>query len=120
MNIHDDFRDLAPLRPDHDPRRWTRMLERIEAAAAPELARRAGLASPGLLMLLSGWTRPAISAAALAAAAAATVIALQQPTSAAAGVSDALGMPEPVAVWLDGGQAPSVEELVVLLEEDTR
>ncbi len=121
MNIEDDFRDLAPLDPERDSARWERMVSGVMAAAGPELARRAGLPQPGVLLLLSDWLRPTVSTAALLAAAAAAFLVTQEaaaPAAAGAGLADALGYPTAVAEWMDGGQAPSLEALVVDLEGD--
>lgn len=119
---HDDPPDLRALDPRRDPRRWQRMVGRITHAAAPELARRAQAARlppEGLLALLSGWARPALSAAAALAAAAATVLVLtagDAHTGPAPGIAEGLGYPQPVALWVETGQTPSVEELLVSLE----
>lgn len=118
MRMEDDFRDLAPLRPSLDPQRWARMVEGIEAAAAPELARRATLASPGLLALLGSWTRPVLSAAALAAGlAGVALLRAPAPAEPGPGVGAALGYPDAVAAWVEAGWTPSVEELLVSLGE---
>lgn len=120
MNIEDDFRDLAPLDPERDSARWERMVAGVMAAAGPELARRASLPQPGMLLLLSDWLRPTVSTAALLAAAAAAFLVTQETgaPSADGGLADALGYPTAVAEWMDDGQAPSVEALVVDLEGD--
>lgn len=119
MNLEDNFRDLAPLDPSRDAELWEGMVRKITAAAEPELARRASMPDPGMLLLLQDWMRPAISTAALIAAAAGAILITQQPsTTRAPGVADALGYPEEVATWIEGGQAPSVEEFVFALEGD--
>jgi hypothetical protein len=121
VNIEDDFRDLAPLDPERDSARWERMVAGVMAAAGPELARRQSLPQPGMLLLLSDWLRPTVSTAALLAAAAAAFLVTQEttaPAAAGAGLADALGYPTAVAEWMDDGQAPSVEALVVDLEGD--
>ncbi len=124
MRIDDDFRDLAPLRPKLDAERWARMAGSIERAAAPELARRASLPwtvlpGPGLLTLLSGWTRPALSAAAIAALVATVLISgVRTPEiGPQAGVGSALGYPEAVSAWVETGWTPSVEELLIAMED---
>jgi hypothetical protein len=122
MKMEDDFRDLAPLRPRLDAARWERMVSAVEMAAVPELARRSALGVPGLLGLLSEWTRSA-GAAALVVAAAAIAMLLMGPMSGemdVPGVSDALGYPDAVADWVEVGRTPSVEELVLSLEGDGR
>ncbi|HEX2189554.1 MAG TPA: hypothetical protein VHG51_11680 [Longimicrobiaceae bacterium] len=119
MNFEDDFRDLAPLDPARDPQRWERMVGGIMAAAGPELARRAALPQPGMLLLLSDWLRPTVSAAALMAAAAAAFLVAQGPATAPvaeAGLAESLGYPTAVADWVYGGDAPSVEALVTEME----
>lgn len=120
MNIEDGFRDLAPLDPTRDAERWERMVAGITAAAAPELARRARLPAPGMMMLLADWVRPTLSAAAvMAAAAAAFLVAAPGSTPpAAAGESvsmaSQLGYSSGVATWVDAESAPSVEEMLGL------
>jgi hypothetical protein len=123
VNIEDDFRDLAPLDPERDSARWERMVAGVMAAAGPELARRASLPQPGMLMLLGDWLRPTVSTAALlAAAAAAFLFTTETGTPAASGsdLADALGYPTAVADWMDDGQTPTVEALVTALEGDAR
>ena len=117
MIDHDDFRDTAPLDPSRDAARWERMVAGVTAAARPELARRRRLPAPGLLFLLSDWTRPAAGAAAVVTAAAALFLAAT-PAAPAPGEAEAeaLGYPAEVASWLEGGAAPSVEEMVAVLE----
>ncbi len=121
--MEDDFRDLAPLDPARDPARWERMVGSVMTAAGPELARRASLPQPGMLLLLSDWMRPAVSAAALLAAAAAAFLVTSGPAGTPAvgggGLADALGYPEAVVTWMETGQTPSVEALMVALEGDT-
>jgi hypothetical protein len=123
---HDDLPDLRLLDPSRHPERWEAMVGGIAAAAAPELTRRAQAADLGLdgfLGLLSGWARPAIAVAAALAAVAATVLALtaSDPGLAPApGIAHGLGYPEPVALWVETGQPPSVEELLASLEGGER
>lgn len=115
MEFGEYYRDLAPLSPREDPERWERLVATIVVAAGPALAgRRGAVRSPGALLLLSSWMRPALAAAAGLAAVAATVLVLEAPSPAAqapAGLADALGAPAPVASWVDTGQTPSVDEL---------
>jgi CTP:molybdopterin cytidylyltransferase MocA len=100
------------------------MVAGVVSAAGPELARRAALPQPGMLLLLAGWMRPTVSAAALLAAAAAAFLVtggpVQTPAAAGGGLADALGYPTTVADWVDDGQTPSVEALVVALEGDAQ
>lgn len=116
MNIEDGFRDLAPLDPTRDAERWERMVAGITAAAAPELARRARLPAPGMMMLLADWVRPTVGAAALMAAAAGAFL-LAGPDAASAetaSLGTQLGYSSTVAGWVDAESAPSLEEMVGL------
>jgi hypothetical protein len=118
VNIEDGFRDLAPLDPTRDAERWERMVAGITAAAAPELARRARLPAPGMMMLLADWVRPTVSAAALMAAAAGAFLVAGPESAAVAADSESvaaqLGYSSTVATWVDAESAPSVEEMVGL------
>ena len=117
MNIEDGFRDLAPLDPTRDTERWERMVAGITAAAAPELARRARMPAPGMMMLLADWVRPTVGAAAVMAAAAGAFL-LARPESAAepSTLASQLGYSASVASWVDAERAPSVEEMALDLE----
>lgn len=118
MNIEDGFRDLAPLDPSRDPDRWEAMISGITAAAAPELARRARLPAPGMMMLLADWVRPTLGAAAVMMAAAGAFLLTGTDSAPAEGTSLAsqLGYSTSVAGWVDAESAPSVEEMVLGLE----
>ena len=121
MKLEDEFRDLQPLALREEPDRGARMIAGIEAAAAPELARRAALPNSGLLMLLSSWTRPALSAAAAIASAAAVMLLLwRAPTEepAAVEITEELGYPGTVTAWFEGGWTPSVEELLITMSDE--
>jgi hypothetical protein len=120
VNIEDGFRDLAPLDPTRDTERWARMVAGIQAAAAPELARRARMPAPGMMMLLADWVRPTVSAAALmAAAAGAFLLAGPQQAAESASLASQLGYSSTVASWADAESAPSVEEMVVDVDGGT-
>jgi hypothetical protein len=105
----------APLDPRVDADRWERAVHRITAAASPELRRLAGDRAP--ILVIAGWTRPVLAAAAsVAALATATLVATRTGVDAAAAdrpvaVADAIA-PEPLASWLLGGDYPTVEEIV--------
>lgn len=116
MNIEDGFRDLAPLDPTRDAERWERMVAGITAAAAPELARRARLPAPNMMMLLADWVRPTLSAAAvMAAAAGAFLVAGPDASSAeAGGLASQMGYSSTVDRWVSAESAPSLEEMVSL------
>jgi hypothetical protein len=117
VNIEDGFRDLAPLDPGRDEARWEAMVAGITAAAAPELARRARLPAPGMMMLLADWVRPTVSAAALmAAAAGAFLLARPDPAAQSTSLAAELGYSTSVASWVEAESTPSVEEMVVDLQ----
>lgn len=116
MNIEDGFRDLAPLDPSRDTERWERMVSGITAAAAPELARRARMPAPGMMMLLADWVRPTLSAAAVMAAAAGAFL-VARPDSAtaeSATLASQLGYSSTVDSWVSTESAPSMEEMMAL------
>lgn len=120
MNIDDGFRDLAPLDPGRDPGRWEAMVAGITAAAAPELARRARLPAPGMMMLLADWVRPTVGAAALmAAAAGAFLLARPDPAAAPTTLASQLGYSASAASWVVSESAPSVEEMALDAEGAT-
>ncbi len=105
--------DLRPLDPTLDRERWERRIATLMALAAPELARRANAAT-GLSLVLLGWFRPALSAAAVLALCAGAVLALllQSPAGAPEpAMTEALRLPAPVALWLGEEQPPSVADL---------
>lgn len=123
MRMDDEFRDLRPLDPRQNRERWERMAAGIARAAAPELARRAAAPTPGLLALLSTWTRPAMSAAGGLAMAAAVLLLLggqEARVEPSPEYALALGYPATVASWMEAGVTPSVEELMVSLEGENR
>ncbi|HEX6323491.1 MAG TPA: hypothetical protein VFZ36_07185 [Vicinamibacterales bacterium] len=117
-----DRLDLTPLDPTMDEQRWERMIGGILMRARPELTRRAARA--GLLGVLGDWLWPALSAAALAAVVSGAVLAQagsrMEGTMLAGGVVPALGLAEPVSVWLDEGGGPEVSDLIVALEGEGR
>lgn len=108
--------DLSPLDPAVDRLRYERLIRRILGAAEPELVRRARQASP--LILVVGWARPTLAAAAIIAAMAlgalvATDRGRPQPADL---VVDALGVPTPAAEWLEDGREPTASDLVLAME----
>lgn len=121
--MSDPRRHDRALDPERDPVRWEEMVRSITAAAEPELARRASRADP--FVLVAGWTRPLVAAAAvLALVASATLLSVGRTVGGAPSeeatrvpaLSEAL-VPSTVAAWLEGGRAPTPEELVLALEE---
>ncbi|HEV8578976.1 MAG TPA: hypothetical protein VGX68_07810 [Thermoanaerobaculia bacterium] len=109
--------DLTPLDPTLDGERWERRIAAIARLAAPELARRAASAASPELVLL-GWFRPALSAAAVLALCAGGALAMFQGAEKAPGPAaavDALRLPAPVALWLDD-QPPTVADLALAVQ----
>lgn len=114
------------LHPAVDPLRWEAAVSGIMAAAAPELERRARLASP--VIVLSRWRRPVLSAAATVALLASAAILSRgragelgpgAPGGEDVGSAVAAALvPGAVANWVMGGEAGSVAELVQALEEE--
>ena len=113
----------APLDPSRDPERWESMVRRILERAAPILA---AYAARGPADWLASWSRPALAAAAVVSALAlgALVAGDREPETGAApatiGLGDALGYPTPVTAWVSTGQTPTIEELVLAMEERNR
>ncbi|MCY3613194.1 MAG: hypothetical protein OXH51_16845 [Gemmatimonadetes bacterium] len=106
----------ADLDPETDPNRWEALVARILAEARPLLdARRL---QPTLAGTLAGWRRPVIAAASgLAAAAVATLMLLPSAGGAEEVAMAEVMVPWSVAAWIEGSYAPTVEELVVAVEE---
>ena len=111
--------DLRPLDPRLDRERWERRIATITALAAPELARRAAVVTDPSLVLL-GWFRPALSAAAVLALCAGAVLAmlLQSPATPEPAITETLRLPAPVALWLGEEQPPSVADLASAVQGD--
>jgi len=87
--------------------------------AAPELARRAAAASPALVLL--GWFRPALAAAAVLSICAGASLALlggqaEGPLEETPIAAEALHLPTPVGIWLEDDQAPSVADLALAVD----
>lgn len=106
--------DLSPL--DLSPERRAAMTAAILARSEPLFAR---YAARGPLTVVAGWLRPALAAAALVAAIAlgSLLVARDESTASGPTTSEALGFPGPVIAWAEAGRAPSLEELVISLEE---
>lgn len=109
----------APLDPKLDADRWEAMVRGILRRAAPVLE---SYARPGPADWLASWSRPALAAAALVAALAlgALMAAGGAESDSAIGLGDALGYPAPVTEWMSTGVTPTIEELVVAMEERDR
>jgi hypothetical protein len=99
-----------------------RLVASILAAAAPALARR-GEADVSPLVILSGWLRPALAAAAVLALLCVSVLVVEVTTEQAgplSGLADALAVPQPADAWLVGERAPTVADLLVAMEREAR
>ena len=108
--------DLSPLDPSRDQVGYERLIRRILAAAEPELARRAGQASP--IALVAGWARPTLAAAAIIAVVALGALKTSErgqprPTES---MVETLGVPAPAADWLEDGREPTASDLVLAME----
>lgn len=106
----------SELAPERDPSRWEALVARILADAEPLLeARRRTLS-----LTLTQWGRPVVvGAAGLMAAALATLLLVptaDTPAPVEAGLDEVV-VPWSVAAWMDGSHAPTVEELVLAIEE---
>ena len=110
----DERTDLNPL--ELDPERGASLIDAILARGEPILAR---YAERGPLVIVAGWLRPALAAAAIVAGVALGALLAARPDEAAAvpTTAEALGFPGPVAAWAEAGHTPSLEELVISLEE---
>jgi hypothetical protein len=119
MNDDREIRDLAPLDPRGEPRRWEAMVQGINRAAAGEIARRATPRETGVIVFLAGWRRPAAAVCGAIAACAAAILLLQPRSTEAedGGFASALGYPRTVAEWVEADWSPSVEELLFALED---
>ncbi len=105
------------LTPELAPGRWEALVGRIVAEARPLLeARRRRYA---FARTLSEWRRPVMTGAAgLAAAAVATLLLLPvaDPVPVEAALDEVV-VPWSVAAWMDGSHTPTVEELILAMEE---
>ena len=116
--MDNDRMDLAPLDPMTDRLHYERRVRAILDAAAPELARRA--TNTSLLALVGAWSRPVLAAAAMIALALAGALfsnrELLPRAGSTNGMVQALGVAEPVAVWLDEERPPSMNDLMRQIE----
>jgi hypothetical protein len=124
--MDEDRLDLRALDPTADARRWEGLIWAINARAAVVLARRAaGVGGAGVLGVLGRWAWPAVAAAAvMAAISGATLNTAARPADPLAPVFgtviEALDVRGPVALWLAEERAPTVADVVLALEEDSR
>jgi hypothetical protein len=113
--------DLTPLWPDRGhPDRWASLVARIETAAAPELARRAGRLTrsaaeslvDGVVAIVARFAAPAFVAAAAAVAIALASARQSEPTEAAGGSA-------PIVAAADGGEGATESPATESLSEQT-
>lgn len=118
--------DLSPLDPDEDPAWRERLVGSVmsQVRTAPTPRARLGLSRADPVSDLLSLTRPALTAASIAAAAALIAVALSARgrdghAGRAASAQDdrfalaeAVGLPGPVAGWVEGGRAPSAGEVL--------
>lgn len=113
--------DFSPLDPAANEVRWRQLQRRVAAAAAPELARRAG--APRGIGVLSLWTRPILSTAAALALVSLAVFRATHPSAAseiAPTVEEALGFPMPVSEWIADERSPDADDLLLAFERRSR
>lgn len=108
--------DLSPLDLTLDRLAYERLVRRIVDAARPELARRA--APGGLLGLMADWARPTLAAAAIIVLLAVGALVATERTGANVEIRSlaGLGVPAPVAEWLEEGREPTASDLVLAVE----
>ncbi|MEJ7812262.1 MAG: hypothetical protein WKG32_17755 [Gemmatimonadaceae bacterium] len=123
-SARDDRVDFSPLVPPAE--RVDRAVDAVMArvAASPRRARAPG-ARGELWGELAAALRPALAAAAVIVAASAASLLYASRAERAAGiggaaragdVSDAVGLPAPVAAWVAGGAAPTAGDVVVFTQ----
>lgn len=115
--------NLSALDPAADRDRWEHLIHTIVESAKPELARRASVRSP--LLLLAAWARPMLSAAAvLAMVSIAALNTMSRGSNGtalqASGMIEELQVPAPLATWLAEERAPTIEELILALDGEIR
>lgn len=117
--MHQDPIDLSALRPA--PARREAMVANVTARALAALAEGAAVRSP--LVLLVGWARPTLAAAALVAAVSLGIFAAGGDDAEAAAlprtVAEELELPVPVTDWIVEERAPSAADLIFAVEGDT-
>ncbi len=109
-------RDVFALNPVISPERWEALVARISERAEPVLAARRHRSLTGTL---AGWQRPVLGGVAGLAVAAIAILLLlpaEEATPVETMFAEAM-MPWSVAAWVDGSYAPTVEELVMAVEE---
>jgi hypothetical protein len=105
-----------------EPDRWEDLVRRITAAAAFELARRRSEES--VTLIFARWSRRLIPAAAVVAALSGTLLGVHG--LGVAGQDETLPTlaeamtPEPLALWFDATDEPTLVEMVSALEEVNR
>lgn len=115
--------DLSALDPAADGERWEQLVRRIMDEAVPELTLRATRNDP--FALLGSWARPMIAAAATIAVVSMAMLQRQDGpvelgATASRSILEALEVPKPAADWLAEDRAPTVTDLVTVLEADQR
>lgn len=104
------------LTPELDPGGWETLVGRIVAEAGPLLEARRR--QHGLARALSEWRRPVVTGAVgLAAAALAALFLLPGGDVPVEAALDEVVVPWSVAAWMDGSHTPTVEELILAMEE---
>lgn len=106
--------DFSPLDPPEGAAHWRHLAQRIEDAAAPELARRAARRGGMVAPLLRGWRPILAAAAAIVALASAALVRRPAPADPAAAALAALaGVPYESALAMAGAGAPGLGQLLL-------
>lgn len=111
--------DLTALEPDGAEREL--LVAAIMLRARDELVRRASVdVSP--IAVLSDWMRPALAAAAVIALVCLSVLTQREfaHIEPGAGYTDALDVPAPLNEWLVSGRSPTVADLLVAMDGESR
>lgn len=114
--MHEEPVDLSALR--LEGARREQMVWEIVAGARPLGARRTVPRGP--LLMLAGWSRPAMAAGFLIAALSSLALLAARPSAAeqiaTARIPEVLGLPHTVADWLNDERGPTTTDLVGVLE----
>jgi hypothetical protein len=113
---HDDRIDLSPLDPTLNGARWEARIDAITMRAAPERVRRAQ--QLGVLSIVADWVWPTLAAATLAAVISGAVLvsSTTSTTEVPGGIAAALGLPDPIASWIDENRGPDGSDLIAVME----
>lgn len=112
----DERVDLTTLELTADQREL--LVASLLSRATAELERRAN-ANVSPIYVLYAWTRPALAAAAVLALICLSVLVRDDASAQqqSLGLTEALNVPAPASQWLVGDRSPTVEDLILAMEE---